>query len=89
MLHEFVPAAPQFVAFGQSTNSNDEAILKNLNACACRKSNPNILVVQPTQDRATKNGPGQFDGARDRRILLAALPRLVLPPPESLTLTRP
>ena len=39
-------------------------------ACACRKSNPNILVVQPAQDRAAKNGPGQFDGARDRRILL-------------------
>jgi hypothetical protein len=39
-------------------------------ACACRKLNPNILVVQPAQDRAAKNGPGQFDGARDRRILL-------------------
>ena len=39
-------------------------------ACACRKSNPNILVVQPAQDRAAKNGPGQFDGAGDRRILL-------------------
>ena len=38
--------------------------------CACRKSNPNILVVQPAQDRAAKNGPGRFDGARDRRILL-------------------
>ena len=38
--------------------------------CGCRKSNPNILVVQPAQDRAAKNGPGQFDGARDRRILL-------------------
>jgi hypothetical protein len=25
--------------------------------CACRKSNPNILVVQPAQDRAAKNGP--------------------------------
>ena len=37
---------------------------------ACRKSNPDILVVQPAQDRAAKNGPGQFDGARDRRILL-------------------
>jgi hypothetical protein len=38
--------------------------------CACRKSNPNIFVVQPAQDRAAKNGPGQLDGARDRRILL-------------------
>src|SRR5260221_12122402 len=27
-------------------------------ACACRKSNPNILVVQPAEDRAAKNGPG-------------------------------
>jgi hypothetical protein len=25
---------------------------------ACRKSNPKILVVQPAQDRAAKNGPG-------------------------------
>jgi hypothetical protein len=38
--------------------------------CACRKSNPDILVVQPAQDRAAKNGPGQFDGARDRCIFL-------------------
>jgi hypothetical protein len=29
-----------------------------LRDCACRKSNPNILVVQPAQDRAAKNGPG-------------------------------
>ena len=43
---------------------------RSTTACACRKSNPNILVVQPAQDRAAKNGPGQFDGARDRRILL-------------------
>jgi hypothetical protein len=27
-------------------------------ACACRNSNPNILVAQPAQDRAAKNGPG-------------------------------
>src|SRR3989475_12359398 len=46
------------------------AIENDLRGCACRKSNPNILVVQPAQDRAAKNGPGQFDGARDRRILL-------------------
>jgi transposase len=48
----------------------EEAIKAYIDACACRKSNPNILVVQPAQDRAAKNGPGQFDGARDRRILL-------------------
>jgi lipoprotein-anchoring transpeptidase ErfK/SrfK len=28
----------------------------------CRKSNPNILVVQPAQDRAAKNGPSPLDG---------------------------
>jgi hypothetical protein len=38
--------------------------------CVCRKSNPNILVVQPAQNQSSKNGPGQFDGARDRRIFL-------------------
>src|SRR5467141_2383794 len=59
---------------GPSAGSVDVAAqVQNLSAtasCACRKSNPNILVVQPAQDRAAKNGPGQFDGARDRRILL-------------------
>jgi hypothetical protein len=48
----------------------DKAEVLGRITCACRKSNPNILVVQPAQDRAAKNGPGQFDGARDRRILL-------------------
>ncbi len=46
------------------------AVLSIMLTCPCRKSNPNVLVVQPAQDRAAKNGPGQFDGARDRRILL-------------------
>ncbi len=27
-------------------------------ACACRKSNPNILVVQPAENWATTNVPG-------------------------------
>ena len=40
------------------------------NRGACRKSNPDILVMQPAQDWATKNVPGALDGARDRRILL-------------------
>src|SRR5258705_13665897 len=38
--------------------------------CACRKSNPDILVVQPAENWAAKNMPGPLDGARDRRILL-------------------
>jgi hypothetical protein len=38
--------------------------------CACRKSNPGILVMQPAQDWAAKNVPDAIDGARDRRILL-------------------
>jgi 3-hydroxyisobutyrate dehydrogenase-like beta-hydroxyacid dehydrogenase len=41
-----------------------------VNACACRKSNPDILVVQPAENWAAKNVPGPLDGARDRRILL-------------------
>ncbi len=36
--------------------------------CAFRKSNPNILVVQPAENWATTDVPGEFDGARDRRI---------------------
>src|SRR5258706_16025607 len=38
--------------------------------CACRKSNPDILVVQPAENWAAKNVPGPLDGARDWRILL-------------------
>ena len=38
--------------------------------CACRKSNPAILVMQSAQDWATKNVPGAIDGARDRRIFV-------------------
>jgi hypothetical protein len=38
--------------------------------CACRKSNPDILVVQPAENWAAKNLPGPFDGTRERRILL-------------------
>jgi hypothetical protein len=30
--------------------------------CACRKSNPGILVMQPAQDWATENVPGAIDG---------------------------
>jgi len=39
-------------------------------ACACRKSNPDILVVQPAENWTAKNLPSPFDGARERRILL-------------------
>jgi len=38
--------------------------------CAYRKSNPDILVVQPAENWAAKNVPGAIDGARNRRILL-------------------
>jgi hypothetical protein len=38
--------------------------------CACRKSNPDILVVQPAENWTAKNLPSPFDGARERRILL-------------------
>ena len=39
-------------------------------ACAYRKLNPGILVMQSAQDWATKNVPGAIDGARDRCIFL-------------------
>jgi hypothetical protein len=41
-----------------------------LAGCACRKSNPDILVVQPAENWAAKNLPDPFDGTRERRILL-------------------
>jgi hypothetical protein len=38
--------------------------------CACRKSNADILVVQPAENWAANNLPGPFDGTRERGILL-------------------
>ena len=38
--------------------------------CACRKSNPDILVMQPAQDRKAKNVTDGPNGARYRRILI-------------------
>ena len=34
------------------------------NTCACRKSNPNILVMQPAQDWKAKNTPCLLNRAR-------------------------
>ena len=41
-----------------------------LDPCACRKSNPDILVMQPAQDRTAKNVTNGSDGARYGRILI-------------------
>ena len=41
-------------------------------SCACRKSNPDILVVQPTQDRTAENassGEGVGEVAFDHVIM--------------------
>ena len=38
--------------------------------CACRKLNPDVLVVQSTQDRTAKNVSSTLNGARCRRILV-------------------
>ena len=35
-------------------------------SCACRKSNPDILVMQPAQDRTAKNVSSALNGARRR-----------------------
>ena len=39
-------------------------------SCACRKSNPSVLVMQPAQDRTAKNVSGPLNGARHRRVLI-------------------
>jgi multidrug efflux pump subunit AcrB len=41
-----------------------------LSSCACRKSNADVLVVQPAENWAAKNLPSSCDGTRERRILL-------------------
>src|SRR6478735_11687721 len=38
--------------------------------CACRKSNPNILVMQPAQDWKAKNTPCPLNHERKGRILV-------------------
>jgi hypothetical protein len=43
---------------------------RHIEAGACRKLNPGILVMQSAQGWATKNVPGAIDGARDRCIFL-------------------
>jgi len=58
----------RFLTFERWT---DKAALEvHMTTCACRKSNPGILVMQSAQDWATKNVPGAIDGARDRCIFL-------------------
>jgi hypothetical protein len=53
-------AARQFCSKHQVAPERADLVWKAiaLHTCACRESNPNILVVQPAQDRAAKNGPG-------------------------------
>jgi hypothetical protein len=53
-----------------SYSSSDQRRRRPISTCACRKSNPDILVVQPAENWAAKNLPGPFDGTRERRILL-------------------
>jgi hypothetical protein len=54
-------------------HSNFDWLSQHLTAIgtrACRKSNPDILVVQSTQDRTAKNVSSALNGARRRRILV-------------------
>jgi hypothetical protein len=53
-----------------ATPDGREIWMVNRGTCACRKLNPGILVMQPAQDRATKNVPGAIDSAREGCILL-------------------
>ena len=52
----------------QSLGARDDT--GRLIACACRKPNADILVVQPAENWAAKYLPGAFDGTREGRILL-------------------
>ena len=60
-------------AYGElrgSARTQEFQFRRTANACACRKLNPGILVMQSAQGWATKNVPGAIDGARDRCIFL-------------------
>jgi hypothetical protein len=41
----------------------EDHLVRKIDTCACRKSNPNILVMQSTQDRTAKNVPGSLNTA--------------------------
>ena len=53
--------------------------------CACRRSNPGILVMQSAQGWATKNVPGAIDGARNRCIFFQGRMRAGLCVPKTLS----
>jgi Protein of unknown function (DUF1254) len=50
--------------------TKEPMIVSALDTCACRKSNPNILMMQSAQDRQAENTANRLDGARDGCILV-------------------
>jgi hypothetical protein len=50
-----------------NVDTNINVVRELQNCCACRKSNADILVVQPAENWAAKNLPSPFDGTRERR----------------------
>ena len=65
------PIDPSALGFTKVAYAVDETLeLLSIGRCACRKSNPDIFVVQSAEDRAAKNTPCPLHGARQRRILV-------------------
>jgi hypothetical protein len=44
-------------------------IFGNESSCPCRKSYPDVMMVQPADDRQRNNASGSLDGSRQRRVL--------------------
>ena len=50
--------------------SNSAHLHRLWRACAYRKSNPAVVMMQSAQDRQTENAPNRLDTARDWRVLV-------------------
>ena len=55
---------------GLSEVRERQQCIVRVSRCAYRKSNPAILMVQSTQDRAADDIPGPLNAAMDRGILV-------------------
>jgi hypothetical protein len=42
--------------------------MRSWRRCPCRKSYPDVMMVQPADDRQRNNASGALDGSRQRRV---------------------
>src|SRR6266436_6743287 len=65
-----ISAGRHFTAIFHPTEFVNSEIIATIRTCACRKSTPDIFVIQSAEDWAAKNTPCPLYGPRSRRILV-------------------